>query len=387
MARTTQQCKTANRGEWSEVYVFFHLLGDPCLHPCDADLNPQGDGLLLPVAAIQRGEDELKRPLVYTYQGDESRRWNMRAGEQDLPASIPADVGRGEAQNLLRTLLSSKHQAGDSPSKGITCPEADAFLQRLGNATRKAASSQKEDIVLTLDDVRAGRARKPQCGFSIKSYLGGAPTLLNASKDNTNLLFCVEGLAEREMQPINARQLNQRIPAILSQGGTLHLARFCGEQFHQNLLFIDTSMPQILGELLLLHYAENINGIADATERLSERNPLNLPRTDLYSYKVKKLLEAVSLGMTPARPWCGTENANGGFIIVTPTGEIVSYHLYERNQFLEYVYHGTRFEHPDTRRHQYGTLFCEQGQMFIKLALQIRFKERSPARVRRAPSA
>ncbi len=385
-ARYPQQRASANRGEWSEVYVFFHLLGDPCLLPCDENLIPHDDGIPLPITAIQRGLDNEKRPLLYTYMGDESRIWRMKAGEQELDSPIHADDGRGEAEKLLNTLLLSTKRDGTSSSSGLVCPDADSFLLKLGNASRKAASESKEDIILTLDDIRAGRSKKPECGFSIKSYLGGAPSLLNSSKDNTNILFRVEGIPASDMARLNSLKIGKLLAALTELGGTLHFEKLCGAQLEENLLLIDTCMPQLLGELLKIHYVDKIPDIKAATERMAELNPQHLPRTDVYEYKVKKMLEAVSLGMTPAKCWKGTENANGGFIIVTPDGQIVSYHLYDRNVFLEYVYRSTFFEHPSTTRHQYGQLFCDDNGMYIKLALQIRFKDRTPMRVRRAAS-
>ncbi len=375
---------SANRGEWSEVYVFFHLLGNPYLLPCDENLTPQNDALPLPITAILRGQDNKKRPLLYSYMGDESRIWRMKAGEQELDSSIHADDSRSEAEKLLNTLLLSTKKDGGATTNGLTCPDADSFLLRLGHASRKAASENKEDIILTLDDIRAGRARKPKCGFSIKSYIGGAPSLLNSSKDNTNLLFRVDGVPTEDIADFNRLKLGKLLDTVKERGCSLHFEKLCGVQLEENLLLVDTCMPQLLGELIKVHYEEKIPDIKAATERIAVLNPLHLPRTDVYEYKVKKMLEAVSLGMTPAKCWKGTENANGGFIIVTPNGQIVSYHLYDRNIFLEYVYQSTFFEHPSTSRHQYGKLFCDDKGVYMKLALQIRFKDRNPMRVRKA---
>ncbi len=367
---------TANRGEWSEVYVFFHLLGVPCLMPCDDDLNPLPDeGISLPVAAIQRGNSP-DGPLHYTYMGDSLSLWQIHAGKRELDERVDTQDARRESESLLHLL----RQDTENRNGAFVCPQASDFLRKLGNAPCKASSAQKEDIVLTLNDARAGRKTLPECGFSIKSYLGGAPTLLNASKDHTNILYCIEGISPQDADDINCLKPRYRLAELLTRGGSLHFKQLLGAQFQENLLLVDTSMPRLLGELLRVHYTEKRQDVQAATERLAELNPLKFPRTDLYAYKVKKLLEAVSLGMTPAKPWQGTENANGGFIIVTPEGDVVSYHLYDRNKFLEYVYRNTYFEHPSTKRHQYSSIFREGERMFMKLALQIRFKERKPTR-------
>ncbi len=385
-ATTTKAApKSLNKGEWSEVYVFFHLLGDPCLLPCDADLVPQDEGISLPIAAIHRGHSN-GDPLLYTYLGDALKLWQVQVGEQKLDEQVQTDEGKRESDTLLRALLNPSDKNKPDSGRGFICPEATNFLRKLGNAPCKASSDKKEDIVLTLNDVRAGRKKLPECGFSIKSYLGGAPTLLNPSGDHTNVLFRVNGLFDEDIEQLNNLKLGALLSEISKRGGSLHVEKLCGRQFRENLFLVDSYMPRILGELLKIHYVEKINSVKEATERLTELNPLGLPRTDIYAYKVKKMLEAVSLGMTPAKRWEGTENANGGFIIVTPDGDIVSYHLYDRNVFLEYVYQSTCFDHPSTSRHKYGKLFCDDEGMHLKLALQIRFKDRNPIRVRRAPT-
>ncbi len=379
--------KGLNRGEWSEVYVFFHLLGEPCLLPCDEDLVPQPDeGISLPVAAIQRGATP-EGPLHYTYMGDALKLWQIKAGERELEQRVETIEGKRESHTLLQALLNPSDKNKVEGGRGFVCQEASDFLRKLGGAPRKASSDRKEDIVLTLNDVRAGRKTMPECGFSIKSYLGGAPTLLNPSADHTNILYRVEGISTDDIDRLNQLKLGELITAITERGGSLHLEGLCGKQFEENLLLIDTCMPQLLGELLKVHYIEKIRGVREATERLAELNPLKLSRTDIYAHKVRELLVAVSLGMTPAKRWEGNENANGGFIIVTPDGDVVSYHLYDREIFREYVYRSTCLDHPSTSRYKYGRLYHDGSGIHLKLAIQIRFKDRNPMRVRRLADA
>ena len=96
---------------------------------------------------------------------------------------------------------------------------------------------------------------------------------------------------------------------------------------------------------------------------------------ELYHYYVKKIMEAVALGMTPsAKNWNGAEDATGGFLIVKPDGELVTYHLYNRQALDEYLLLYTKFERPSTTRHKYGSLYTEEdGHLYLKLALQVRF--------------
>ena len=78
--------------------------------------------------------------------------------------------------------------------------------------------------------------------------------------------------------------------------------------------------------------------------------------------------------MKPAKIWDGLDEANGGYIIVKTDGEILAYHIYKRNLFEQYLSDNTICERTSTSRHEYMSLYEEDGGMYLKLNLQVRFK-------------
>ena len=54
----------------------------------------------------------------------------------------------------------------------------------------------------------------------------------------------------------------------------------------------------------------------------------------------------IALGMMPASQWKGKYEATGGYIIVKEDGDILCYHIYNRNEFREYLYNNTKFDTP-----------------------------------------
>jgi hypothetical protein len=88
---------------------------------------------------------------------------------------------------------------------------------------------------------------------------------------------------------------------------------------------------------------------------------------------MKNFLCAIALGMVPNAEWNGTDKARGGYIIVKESGEVVCYHLYNRDEFMEYLYRNTKLDSPGTSRHGYGVIYEEDGLKKIKYNLQIRF--------------
>ena len=63
----------------------------------------------------------------------------------------------------------------------------------------------------------------------------------------------------------------------------------------------------------------------------------------------------------PAKPWDGLDEANGGYIIVKADGEILAYHIYNRNFFEQYLLDNTILERASTSRHDYMSLYEENG--------------------------
>ena len=77
--------------------------------------------------------------------------------------------------------------------------------------------------------------------------------------------------------------------------------------------------------------------------------------------------------MTPAKVWQGIYQANGGYLIVKTDGEVVCYHIYNKNEFENYLIHNTKLETASTSRHKFGSIYTEKNDLFINLNLQIRF--------------
>lgn len=349
--------KSANRGEWSEVYVFFRLLGDCAIFPCDEKLTRTADAF--PILRILRGNGDHS---VLTCKFDkESQLWRISGAGASEVVVYPAE-GAAEATDLLKLIETNTLQY----------PKAYKFLQRIGVRSIKADSANKKDITLQICDARAGT--DPICGFSIKSYLGQPPTLLNASKDSTGFLYEISNISSHQIEELNEiEKTNDLMNKLKEMGAALNFVEACSASFKANLRYIDSSMEVLLGELVRLHYVEHLQSLHEATEVLAKEDPLSFKDTGPYQEYVKRLLVAVSLGMTPGKVWNGTTDDTSGFLIVKPGGDVVTYHIYNRDAFKQYLYMFTNFDKPARKRHNYGKLFEMNGKVYIKLHLQIRF--------------
>lgn len=207
-------------------------------------------------------------------------------------------------------------------------------------------------------------------------------TLLNASKA-TNFTFKITGdtsLPDDEIKTINSayQSTYEKIVELESRGFQLTFDKLENDIFTSNLQMIDSSFPFIIAELLKYFYRRDCgSSLETMMTQLEQFNPLNYDTNHahpFYRYKMKSFLEDVALGMTPASVWNGVYDATGGYIIVKKDGEIVCYHVYNRNEFQDYLLKNTKFEAGSRSRFEYGFLYKEGNDFFMKLNLAIRFK-------------
>lgn len=357
---------TGNKGEWSEIYTLFKLLGDGKVYAGDAMLNKMN--VYYPIIDIIRQESNR-----IDYQPDETRQIVIidKNGTQLL--SVPMSRFTSEAESLFGEITSAK-------GASFTVPATETFMKSIGCNQLKAKSTDKADIHIVIHDLRTGM--KPELGFSIKSQLGSASTLLNAGS-TTNIVYRIKGvdLTNQSISDINSIEDHLgRMKHLDDLGGILQFEKIDNEVFRNNLLFIDSSLPQFIAECLSISSGcKGILPVVEVVKCIAERNPFGFTGSDVenfYAHKMKMLLLDVALGMTPAKEWLGQYDANGGYLVVRQDGEIVCYHFYNRNDVEDYLFYNTRFERASRSRYDYGSLYRgEDGVVRIKLNLQIRFKK------------
>lgn len=353
-----------NKGEWSEIYTLFRLLGEGKVYAGDANMNKMD--LYYPIISIIR--EEYRK---YEYRPNIGQ--NIVIVDEDGNEFIRISMDRfmEESQHLLSEIKASRQRSFEVPA-------SESFMHEIGCAKLKAPSTDKADIHIVIHDLRTNMT--PLLGFSIKSQLGSASTLLNAGGP-TNITYKVVGgeLSDNDIVEINA--INDHLPrmqAIANKGYFLDYSEIEHQTFYNNLLFLDTCMPQFIAYCLIAASMPNSAiTIKEAVDRVASANPFHFTGSDVgafYEHKMKVLLLDAALGMTPASEWKGHYDANGGYLVVRKDGEIVCYHFYNRNDVEDYLYNNTRFDRASRSRYNFGSLYRgEDGDVYIKLNLQIRF--------------
>lgn len=351
-----------NKGEWSEAYVLLRLLGQGRIYAADENID-QIKEMYFPILKIIREELANNR---YEYAVKDDSLIEIYLND-NLIKTIDGTRFSVEADYLYKKIV-----AGGNRTFAIE--RTETFLDNIGCHRLAAPSHDKIDITMQIHDIQTGY--EPICGFSIKSEIGSAPTLVNAT-GATNFIFEVKGLSKVQIEEINAietrTKIRDRMERIFSEAKEVVFIATNSETFANNLMFIDSQFGKLLAYSLIYHYRDNITNCADIVEKLEYENPLAIPTAGFYRHKYKEFLCSAALGMTPTKAWDGTDDANGGYVIVTATGNVLAFHIYNRDFFKSYLLNNTKYERASTKKHNFASLYNENDRIYIKLNLQIRF--------------
>ena len=376
--------RKANKGEWSEVYTMFKLLGEGKLYAGDEKYNKINNSFY-PILNIIREEIIKKKQVeIYDYEVVHKNNDYSEKSEGVIIHANNEEIMRMDANSFLEA---ADHLLGlIKNGKGrsfATSEKNEAFMEKVHCKNVKRSAGHKSDIDLHLYDIVTQIDRV--LGMSIKSLIGGKPTLLNTS-DATLITFSVEGadFTDEEINRINCinsgAKLKQRISAIHEKGAKLVFKEYESDVFKDNLDLIDSALPTILASAIYTYYSVNKKRTCeDIISETAKINPLNSSNKDLpkyYRMKFTKLLEASALGMYPATPYDDSTDAKG-YIIVKDDGDVVCYHFYDRDMDRKHLFENTSFDTPSSskeNRKEFCNLYrTENNELEIQLNFQIRW--------------
>jgi len=378
---------TGNIGEWSEPYVVYKLLADGKLYQADEKFNPSPDDFLQ-ILSIIRDDVSADRGGngFVTFKSKD-------ANGEEATSIVSVDDIAAKAAKILGELVSNTSANG-----AFSIPWLETELKKLGFSTHKnpipdSQRSVKRDITLKVQDPKSGGM--PTLGFSVKSEVGAPPHLLNAG-ETTNIVYRIKGLSAKDVVEINQYNAGEKqiwkCTEIKKRASSIEFERYNCQMFADNLDIVDAALPQIMADFLKVHYFETltgprprIQGVQRPHDRLTKALSIlnTLPqyknrRANYCEIKIKRFLRACALGLVPSEVWNDVDDANGGYIIVLPTGELIGFYVYNRLLFEDYLLNNTNFERGSTSRHKYMQLEQDaaSGDCLLKLNLAIRFAQK-----------
>lgn len=353
---------TGNKGEWSEIYVLLRLLSQGEIHAADENVEKIED-IFFPILKIIR-EEIKNNKYQYVVNMDKIQIFL----NDNFIKEFDKQTFENQADYLYSRIVSGTNRA-------FSIEQTEQFMKDIYCTRLSAPSSDKTDITMQIHDIQTGFA--PVCGFSIKSEVGSTPTLINAT-GATNFIYEVTGLSDEQVDSINAieskSKIRDRMKRIFTQATSVEFIKVNSDSFARNMMLIDSRLTELVAHSLIYHYRDGVSSCKEVVEKLEHDNPMQYPNDGFYEYKYKKFLCSVALGMTPSKKWNGIDEANGGYIIVTAQGDVLAYHIYNRAFFESYLLNQTKYERGSTTRHRFASLYKENGKIYMKLNLQIRFR-------------
>jgi len=355
--------------ESCESLALFKLLGDQVLFPVNQEIEKLENGLY-PIIKILRTESN--GTFEYSIEDD------------IVIISQNEEILRIKIQEFKKKSIILLEAIKESKERTFSIPLIEEFMKTLQCFSLKASSSSKTDITIVVHDKITNQ--KPILGFRIKSQLGSPSTLLNAGK-TTNFIYKITG--EINIENINhvnslvikrgnktSADIKGRVKEISKIGCNLKFEKTEKKVFYNNLTLIDSRLPELISQIVLDFYSSTISNLKSLVELSADKNPLNFDMDNnhkFYEYKLKHFLTDTAIGMMPSKVWDGNYDATGGYLIVKENGDVLCYHLYKRNEFENYLLNNTKLETASSTRHNFGEIYEEKGEYYLKLNLQIRF--------------
>ncbi len=360
---------TGNKGDWGEFYAFLKILTDKKIYSADADLNIIPDSSFIVLSVLRK--DQTKGDILYDVSNSNDE---LHLAKENNSTEII------ELKELKKSVAKIFNEIMTSAGASFEIDSAKEIIQTLHCSKIKAEAKDKADLLIQVHD--GFTPQKSRLGFSVKSQFGNPATLVNASV-HTNFIYEIKdwSATKKEIKQINELappkgKIRARIEKIREKGGQLEFSAMMSRNFKRNLIKVDSALPEILAEMVLDYFSGEGSRIESVTKRLEQnrylRRMYDLVEED-FAYKVKQFLGAYALGMVASTKWDGLTKAQGGYLIVKEDGTIVCYHLYNKDEFQEYLFKNTKFDTGSSTKHKFGTIYQEEDRFFINLNLQVRF--------------
>lgn len=338
-----------NKGELSEIYALCKVIFKQKIAYGDLNAQITADSIQVLKLHTNQSDIDLNKSQIVITSKDKTITYVL----SDL-------ITQAELNQILDDIKHSK-----STFSSQLLEQKTALL---GLEKTKGTSLEKGDLTLTFDE--NGQIFAQQ-NASIKSFLGNAPTLINASQA-TNFIYQIQGVSIDDMQTVNQidsrAKIKDRLQKIMDLGGKLSFIQCENTVYESTLRKVDSRMPEILADALLAFFRKEIsNKLADFPEQKIE----NYEQKQQIHCRLRDFIKASILGIFPTHEWDGNLTANS-VLLVNQDGELLFYHTNKDAILKEFFYKNTFFDTPSSSRHRFGLIYQENGKLYFKLNLQLR---------------
>lgn len=331
-----------NKGEWSEFYALVKLLADAKISYVDKE-----------------AEDlELTAEIDCVSKDDTV----LTIKDKSIFSSSTIVIAKRELLDNWVKLLYQKISKG---KKSFRIPEAVDYANQLGVSADSKGSHSKGDLSFKILKPDTGMLTK-SLDVSVKSWIGSSPTLFNASKLSTRLIYKVTGVSDDILNKLTNHDPRENLKVIYDNGGKVDFLECAKASFKRNLEILGAT--EVVGFAVLHHFTKSQDEGSSLVE-IGNKFGDHI----LFKHKLGAFLRASALGMTGGKEWAGTYMASDNFLIVTSDGSIKC--LIGRGLLESHLFQVSMIDTPSTSRHKYGSVYKQDSEWRVNLNFQIRLKQ------------
>ena len=344
-----------NKGEWSEFYALIKLLANGFV-----DLETATD----PVRKKTKVISVRKNETEFRIEGGV-----IHSGEKIFEATQLFNL----ADKIKKAILEIKKN--DS-----SLPIAESLSHQLGISVKKQTSSMVADLYATMyfED------RETKYDLSIKSWLGGNPSFLNASKNSTKITYKIKGnLPDSFLSTINQKTATANLRKIYENEGHLEFHSYVNKKFLDGLHYATADGPQVLADLVVCGYLSGRDGIDSHVKKelasigenfqyfKQSRNLFQAIKTKaIYEQRIKVLLFHFLMYQLQKGAPESSSLASDNYLAVLSDGNLLC--IVGRERLEEKLFSLCKMDSPSASRHDYGYAYQKEGTWYIDLQPGIR---------------
>ncbi len=345
-----------NKGEWSEFYAFLKILSTGRLHILDEDDLTSKE---LEVVRLSKN--------AHSFVPNESGVFRIIPGGSRAKPMVRHLGETAPIKECVAHLLA--HIKASSGTFGHT--ESESTATQLGVSVKSEQSRAKGDLGLCFVRPDSGQP-SAEHEVSVKSWLGGDPTLFNASHIGTRIIYSVHHVPIDVLRGLSQAKSKPRdtLKAISAAGGTVNFKRFPSAEMNENVKALRAG--DTLAWLVKFHYAKEARGRTFMDTAVAQR-PLDEQRA--HKSALREFLRAAALGMTSSRAWDLSMSASDNYLLVDDTGELFC--VLGRSKVEKFLFKLAYVDTPSTTRYDFGYPYETDGGWEIALNFQVRLAARN----------
>jgi len=191
------------------------------------------------------------------------------------------------------------------------------------------------------------------------------------STNATNFIYEIENpiLSENEFPELDLVNIYYKRDLTRDEGSSIKFSDIEGKLFKNNLILVDSLLPQILGEIILYSYKTNEYKLPYLLNDIEQMNPLQISgfkNIKFYTYKFRQLLNHLILGMQPSVVWHGEPNIYEHYPIIKNNDEII-YYTDNVHIFTDLIIKNTVL----TLSQSDENVYYRSGKLYLKINLQL----------------